>query len=383
MIFGRSLKSPAQFPLTLVLVPVLGLAQTCLAQDNSGSNSWAANSQQADPGAAGNPTRSSESHTEANGRVIDKTSVETLGPDGRYIPYSDTEKESVRVNDTTVRNIERTFGRDADGHRVLIQEKQEESRSLPDGEQKVVRTTSNPDANGALQVIQRELVDSKQISPGVRDTKTTVFSADGNGGLAPTVQVEEREKQSAPGTVEFKKSTLLSDGTGHWNLSEVREGATKEESGQGRTKEERVLRPDGEGKLAVVERTVSKQSEAGPGEKRETVETYSVNVPGSAGDNGLQLVRRENTVHRATATGEQTTTRQVERPNPGAPGDSLHVTEEAIDIVRPGGNGVAEQKSTILTSDPDGRLGVVWIDVGKTNNPSAIQVDTSATAKPK
>src|ERR1019366_7174155 len=127
------------------------------------TQSWSASTQQGSTGEAVNPTRTNETHTEADGRVVDRTSVETLGPDGRYGPYSDTEKESRHINDTTVRNIESTFGRNSGGHRTLIQERQEESRSLPGGEQKVTRTISNPDANGGLQVVQRELEDSKQL----------------------------------------------------------------------------------------------------------------------------------------------------------------------------------------------------------------------------
>src|SRR5579862_7260893 len=160
----------------------IGLALTCLltlaplgrAQSNSGTGSWTSTNQVDQPEGAANPTRTREVHTESNGRVIDKIITETLGPDGRYVPYSETEKESVRVNDTTVRTIERNFATGSNGERTLIQEKQEESRSLPGGGQKIVRTTSSPDANGALQVVRRELEDTKQPSPGVRETHTTV-----------------------------------------------------------------------------------------------------------------------------------------------------------------------------------------------------------------
>ena len=379
MSLHRWLKSSALIPVTVVL----WLAQVCLAQDASGSQSWTASSQQGDLGGNVNPTRTSETHTESNGRIVDKTSVETLGPDGRYVPYPETEKESVRVNDTTVRNIERTFARGPNGERTLIQERQEESRSLPGGEQKVVRTTSSPDVNGALQVVRRELEDTKQPSPGVRETHTTVLAPDVNGGLTPAVQIEQRETKTSDGTIEFKKSTLLSDGTGRWQLSEVRESTTKQESDRVRSKDERVLRPNSNGSLAIVERTVSKQTEAGSGERHDTSDTYSTNVPGQAGDDHLQLVQRESTVRRTTATGAQSTTRQVQQPSPGNPSDGLHLTTETIDIVRPGSGGNTDQTRTILTTDSNGQLGEVWIDTGKTGNPSAIQVDTRTSAKPK
>jgi hypothetical protein len=366
----------------VILLGLVSGVQAGHAQVSSSNNSWETTSQQADPGGTANPTRTRTTHTEVNGRVIEKTVVEAMGPDGRYVPYSEIERESVRVNDTTVRNVERSFGRTPDGQRTLTQETQEESRSFPDGGKKVMRTTSNPDGNGALQVVQRAEIDSKVVSPGVRDTKTTLFSADGSGGLAPSIQVEEREKQTDPNHVEFTKSTSLADGFGHWTLSEVREGSTRQEPGGGRTKDERVLRPNADGKMAVAERSVSKQS-TGPGEHHDTTETYSTNVPGQAGDEGLRLVRRESTVRRTSGSGEHSTTRRVEQPNPGDPGAGLEVTQEAIDIVRPGANGVASQTSTILTPDSSGQLKAVWVDLGKTDNPAVVKVDTAPAKKPK
>jgi len=360
-----------------------GLSQLGSAQASSGEQSWTTTNQLTDPGGTVNPTRSTTTHSEVDGRIVEKTVLEALGPDGRYVPYSEIEKESARVNDTTVRNIERSYGRTPDGQRNLTQETREEWRSLPGGEKKVTRTTSNPDGNGGLQVVQRALVDSKQVSPGVRETKTTLFSADGSGGLAATVEIHERESQRDANTVEFSKSTSLSDGVGHWTLNEVREGVSRKDEGGGITKEESVSRPDAEGKMTVMERTVSKQSATGGGERSETTETYSNNVPGQAGSEGLRLVRRESTVQRTGTTGARSTTRRVEQKNPGDPSAGLQLTQEAIDIVRPGANGTAAQTSTIRTSDSNGRLNTVWIDMGHTDNPAAVKVDTDPAKKSK
>ena len=312
---------------------------------------------------------------------MDTTTVQAVGPDGRYIPYSQTEKESVRVDANTVRTVERTYGTGQDGQRVLVQQTQEELRSLPGGAQNMTRTISNPDANGGLQVIRRELVDSKQVSTGVRETNTTVYSADGNGGMSAAVQVHERETQASDGSVQFSKSTQLSDGAGHWNLSEVRQGTIKPQPGQASRKEENILRPDADGKLAVVERSVSQQSSAA-GKTRAIRETYSTNVPGQAGNEGLQLVQRESTVQ-SSADGRASTVRQVEGANPGNPGDGLRLTQQAIDIVRPNGRGSAEQKSTVVTFGPDGQARTALVDIGNTRNPGAVRVDTQSAAKAK
>src|SRR5579859_91410 len=371
-----------QKPFMIGMMLALTAAPGVLAQDNSGNSSWTSSSQISGPSGTTNPTRTTQSHSESGGRVIDKTTTEATDSDGRYRPYQETEKESVRVNDTTTRTIERIYGRDADGRRTLLQERQEETRKLGDEAEKVTRTTSTPDADGRLQVSQRELVDSRQASPGVRDTKTTLFAADPGGALAPKVQTEERETKREGGTVEFKKSTSIVDLSGNWALSEVREGTTKQSGDGGAVKEENVLRPDANGRMSVIERTVTRNTDAGGGETRESVETYSNSVPGQALDDHLQLIQRQTTVHQSGPTGRLTTTRQVERPNPGVPGAGLRLTQEAIDIVRPGANGTAQQTSTVLTSDPDGRMNTVWVDMGKSDNPAAIHVETTGGTKP-
>lgn len=357
------------------------LSTLAAAQDSSRDQSWSSTSQQSDPNGALNPTRTAETHSQSNGRTVDTTTVQAVGPDGRYVPYSQTEKESVRVDANTIRTVERTYGTGPDGQRVLVQQVQEELRSFPDGAQKMMRTISNPDANGGLQVIRRELVDSKQVSTGVRETDTTVYSANGNGGMSAAVQVHERQTQASDGSVQFSKSTQLSDGVGHWNLSEVRQGTIKPQPGQASRKEESILRPDADGKFAVVERTVSQQSSAA-GETRAIRETYSTNVPGQAGNEGLQLVQRESTVQR-NASGRASTVRQVEGANPGNPGDGLRVTQQAIDIVRPDGRGSAERKSTVVTFGPAGEAHTAFVDIGSTSNPGAVRVDTQSAPKTK
>jgi len=196
------------------------------------------------------------------------------------------------------------------------------------------------------------------------------------------MQIEERERKTDAGVIEFTKSTSLADGTGHWMLSEVREGITRNDGGGAITKEERVSRPDAEGKMAVAERRVSKQSADGGGGRSETTETYSKDVPGQAGSEGLQLVRRESTVQRTSATGSRSTTRQVEQANPGDPRNGLQVTQEAIDIVRPGANGTAALTSVVRSSDSNGHLNTVWIDMGHSDNPAAVKVDTAPGKKP-
>src|SRR6266849_6086446 len=317
------LRTPADL-LAILLVLFLTqpglLAQTQDAPTSETSKSWTTTT--APQSGSLNPTRTSKTHTQVNGRTMDKQAVERIGLDGKYVPYLDTEKESVKVDATTVRTVERTFGRDPDGQKTLIQVTEEERRSLPGGEGKVVRTTSDPDVNGSLRIVHREIQNTKQTTPDMQETKTTVLTPDLNGGLVAVLQIQERETRRSDHTSEFRKSTLLLDGNGNWQLGEVREGVIKD-NGKERTKEQRVLRPGTDGKLSVVERTVSRESETAPGEKRDTVETYSTDVPGSVGDGSLHLNQRVTTVHRARLDGGQATEEQIEQRNPGEPSAGL------------------------------------------------------------
>ena len=149
-----------------------------------------------------------------------------------------------------------------------------------------------------------------------------------------------------------------------------------------RTTEERVSRPDSEGKLGDISRTVSKESESSSGEKRNTVETYSIDLPGSTRDGSLHLVDRATTVQHTSSTGDQTTEQQVEQPNPGDPGSGVRVTTITTDTVRPGPSG-AQATRTIQARDASGSFGVVSVDTTRSDNVHAVQVQIAPSEKPK
>jgi hypothetical protein len=362
----------------LFLSGLLLLSFFCLAQTDEKSST--STGQQQSSSSTWNPTRTSTAHKENDGRTVDTRSVQRLGPDGSYVPFLDTEKETIRVNATTTRIIERTFGRDPDGGKKLMQVTEEETRTLAGGEQKVVRTTSNPDVNGQLQVIRREMQDARPTGSNSQEINTTVLSPDINGGFTPSLKVEEHRTRNKD-TVQYRKSTLLPDGNGNWQLNEVREGVIKD-NGKEQTKEENVLRPGSDGKLAIEERTVTKESEDRPGEKRQTVESYSTQVPGGVGDGSLQLNQRVTTTHETRPGGGESTVQEVEQRNPASPAESPRLTERTIDIVRPTLSGAREQTRSVQSLDANGNLGAVWIDMGKISGAPSIQVDTKKSDNP-
>ncbi len=281
----------------------------------------------------------------------------------------------------TERTITRAFARDADGARILMKITEEEKHTLPGGDSYVVRSMSDPDVYGKLQVVQRQIEETKKISKDVEDTKTTVMLPSINGGLAPAMKVEKLRTLGANNKVESQKTTLLPDGAGNWQVDEIWQATTRQE-GKNRSTEERVSRPDSDGKLSEISRTVSTESESASGEKRNTVETYSLDVPGSARDGHLHLVERSTTSQRTNSTGQQTTEQQVEQPNLGDPGSGLQVIALTTDTVRPSSAG-AQATRTIRVRDANGSFGVASADTTRSDNIHAIQVQIAPSETSK
>ncbi len=358
-----------------MFVPSLS-AQTSDAQANE-SQSWTKTTESHTDNT--NPTRTTESHKQSAKGTLDNQTVERLGADGHYEPYYDIEKESVQVNGTTIRTIERTFARDASGQKILTQVTEEEKQTLQAGDEKVVRTTSNADLDGHLQVAQREVTNTKKI-PEVQEKNTTVFLSDGQGGMAASMQIQQREKRTSDHTVKVQASTLLPDGSGNWQVHERKESTIKED-GKERTTEEQVLRPGADGKLASVSRTVGKESETAVGEKKNTVDTYSPEVSGSA-DGNLHLSQRVTVVKRAGSDGAQATEKRLEQLNPVDPGAGLQVSTKTLDIVQPSTSGTRETR-TVEARDVSGSFTVVSFDTQKSDNVHAVDVEITPQNKAK
>jgi len=266
--------------------------------------------------------------------------------------------------------VVRTYTWDGNGRRKVSQVTEEEARGTASGDAHTVRTTSNSDANGSLQVVQRETADTKKTSPDAQETKTTVYLADGNGGFTKFRQTQESQKRSADNRLEEKKTTLVPDGNGNWKVGEVQE-KTVQEDGKNRTTEERVSRPDLDGRLSEVSRVVGAETETA-GEKSSTIDTYSTVVPGFAGDDRLHLNQRVTTVQKKNSDGE-TTAQQVEESNPGNPNDGRQVRAKTKYVVRYGASG-SQQTKTIQVRDSNGNLNVVSVDTRKSDQaPAAAQ----------
>jgi hypothetical protein len=353
-------------------------AQAQDAQPKSVDESWTATTQTHVDNT--NPLRTTESHSKSGNRSVDKQRVEVLGPDGQFQPDSDTEKETVQVDESTKRTTVRTYTWDASGQRKLAKVTEEEARTSASGDVRVVSTTSGSDLNGNLQVVQREVADTKKTSPDAQETKTTVYLADGNGGFTASRQTQELQKRSADQKVELKKTTLLPDGNGNWEVGEVTKKSIKEDTKK-RITEEQVSRPDSEGRLSEFSRTVGEETETSTGERSNTVDTYSTIVPGVADDASLHLNERVTTVEKKDSGGKITEQR-VEQPNPGDPHAGLQLSSKTKYTVLYGASGT-QQTKTVQTRGSDGTLSVISVETRKSDQAPAAREQTAPSAKPQ
>ena len=327
------------------------------------------------------PVRIIESHSENSNRTLDKRSVEIRRTDGYFEPYQDIERETVQVDGSTVRTTTRTFARDVNKAKALVQITEEEQRTLPSGESKTVRITSNPDVNGKLQVSERDTAQSKRLAEHVEETQTTVELLSINGGLAPAVKTREIRKRNANDTVQSEKSTLLLDGGGRWQVNEIRQTTSRRE-GDSWITEERISRLDSEGKLSEISRMVTKDPETSTGEKRNTVETYSIDVLGTTRDGNLHMVERVSTSSQSNASGTRTTEQKVEQLNAGDPAAGLRVSVLVNDKVVPGPSG--EQSTvTIRGRDLNGGFSIVSVDTTKSDRIPTIHFQQTPSDQPK
>jgi len=327
------------------------------------------------------PVQIIESHSQNGNRTIDKRLVKIRATDGYFEPYQDVERETLQLDATTVRTVTRTFSSDVNGKKALVQITEEEKHILPGDGSNTVRLTYNPDVNGKLQPVQREIVKNKKVGEDLEETIKTVMLTSINGGLAPAFKTQETQKRAANHTVETEKTTWLPDVNGRWQLSEIRQNvATQEENG--RTIEETVFRPDAEGKLVQISRVVSRESESASGEKRNSVESYSIDVPGTTRDGSLHLIERKTSINRSSSTGERSTEQKVEQINPGDPGAGLRATVlvDGQMVSAPSGE---QSTVTIRARGSNGSFGVVSVDMTKSDRIPSLQFQPTPSKQSK
>ena len=328
----------------------------------------------------GGPLRTTEKYSESGSTTLYERNVEVLGPDG-YRPSFEIEIETIRVDATTTRSLQRSYSPDGNGRKQLTQVTEEDTKLLPNGDSAVVRTTSKPTPEGDLRIVECEFVETRSGGPESQDTLRTVYGIGGGGNVsgnpAPVRQTHEELSGGDNGQIETTKTTkLVDDGNGRLQLAEINEKVVRKD-GENRTTEERISVPNSEGNLAEVSRTVVKETQS-HSQFSETVEAYSIDVPGRSRDGKLHLIQRVTTV-RSGDSSRTTTEQQIEQIDPV--GQDLKVMIKTADVVTSGPAGTDETK-TIRERNPDGTFSIISFESGKSDQASGIGLQASPSNQP-
>ena len=326
------------------------------SQKSSGDESWTTTRENTAQNV--NPSRTTESHTKSGNRTVDNRKLEVLGLNGRYEPFSETETETIQVDATTTRTVVRTYQWNGNGQRTLAQVTEENSRTTASGDVRMERKTSSADVNGNFQVVRREIAETKKTSPDAEETESTVYLADSYGGFTRAARMQELKTRGADDSVAVKRTTLMPDGNGGWKIDDITEKTIKGD-GKNRTTDERVSRPDLNGRLQESSRTVSKEAETSSGERKTIVETF---------DGGRQLNKRVTKIQKKDSSGE-ITEEQIEQPNLGNPSDGTKVTGRTKYVVQYAGPGT-QQTKTVEIRDANGNFKVVSVETQKSTQAS-------------
>jgi len=316
------------------------------------------------------PARIIERHNKDGNHTVDVRSLQIRQSDGHFEPYEDVEKETLQVDDSTVRTTTRTFFQDVNRRKILTELTDEQQHTSQYGASSIVRLTYSADVNGALQPMRREIVETKRTGKDIQETNSTLMLPSINGGLVPARKTRELTKRTTAGTLQSEVTTQIEDGVGNWQLIEAKQIVVSQK-GEEKITEERVSRRDASGNPRESSLVVRRQSVGVMGERREVVETYSVDVSGMAPDGKLHLVARETNVTRASGTGEHSAEQQIENHNPGDLHSDVRLSTLVSDTVRRGVSGMQGTR-TVRARNLNGSLEVVEVDM--TTSDSSITI---------
>lgn len=321
-----------------------------------------------------NPSRTTESHTKSGNRTVDKKTVEVIGLDGHYQPYSEVETETIQESGGTTRTVTRTYNPGVDGGRQLSQVTEVETKDSGDGGSSSVQTTSNPEADGRLHVVGREITTKKKKGDS-ENAQTTVYLPNVSGQLAPSMQVNVQQTKASDGTVDSTKTTSMPDANGGWQVYEVLNQKVQG-TAEDQTATSSTLQRDYLGNVSPVSQTVSTQTKAG-GQETTTSDTSSVDVPGSTRDQTLHPTKKSTAI-RKMQPGRTTTDQQVQELGSATVGPGT--STETKGVVITGISGTQETNSTTVQY-PEGHPDVVSVQTSNSDQGSAVQVEAQPSEK--
>jgi hypothetical protein len=310
------------------------------------------------PGGAVAGSKVVRTRTESGGREVVTEVVELPGTDGRLQASTKTTTETIGMGSNAVKVKRNVFGNGAQGPLSLIETSEADQQKFPDGTSRTITNTWVPDLGGRLGLSSQRVQEVKPLGPDVQQTLTTVYVPGVAQALSETERLQETQRRVGSNLVQTDTQRNVRDSNGKWQTTEARNKEVRTVGPAEVVEEETVRSLDGDGRLALSERTVTRKFTTNGSEQMVT-DVYSTNVAGMARASGSALELdhriRVTTTPPMTNSGSQTIT-ETEARNPSVINGSIQVVTRTVETVRQIGPDRWETQRQTFALDGTGRL---------------------------
>jgi len=311
-------------------------------------------------------SRQTETRSEADGRQVVTSTIESQDVDGMWRATSQTVTETSRTASNNEQVLHHLFGFGTPGPKFLVETIRSERETFPDGRIRTVQTTFAPDLNGRLGLTMRQVQDTVTLPGEARQIDTVVFRPGINEALRETERIQEIERQVEPDVFRAESTRFARDVNGRLQATDKRQFEVRRVGSSEFLEEETVFALDINGKLSAAERTVTRRVD-GNGQGRIESEIFSSNVPGMVrSENRLELSYRVRRTTSSDATGGNQTIEEIEERVPGSPHDPIRVSRRAIDTVRQVSPDRWQTEQLLYLRDVNGRMTLAIAESGET-----------------
>jgi hypothetical protein len=262
----------------------------------------------------------------------------------------------VRVGANSVRIKREVYGNGGYGPLTLIETSDADQEKFPDGLSRTTTNTWVPDLSGRLSLSSRRIEETKSLGPDVQ-TETTFYAPSINEPLRESERVLRTERRVGPNLVQTDTQRTVRDANGQWQTTETREQEVRT-VGRGEVVEELTVRNlDGEKKLTVSEKTITRRTTNNNSEQVVS-EVYSPDRPGlvRGPGNPLMLNQRICVTTTPSANGGSQTISETEAPDPFLLNGPIRLVSRTVENVQQIGPDVWETQRQTFTLDGSGRL---------------------------
>ena len=347
-----TLKRIASVGCCVVFASASAFGQT--RNDTAGQPSPASVTERTYTAGDGGAWQRTRTRTQSGGREVVVDTLAVPDVDGKLRPFRETVVESAGT--TPVRRDVFEFNQDRRRELRETTESQQDATGTADS--RAVHDTRSRDVNGRLTLTSRQIENTRSAGPNARQTETTFAVPTLNQRLEEVERVVYNERRTDAGVIEHDGIHLMRDINGRLQPAETRRGDVRNTGSAERLEQETIQRPDLNGKLADVERTVTRQFRA-DGQDHVIIESfapYSSTWPSA--DRRLVLMERLHRTITPTADGTSTV-EEVEAVNGVAPAEPMRVVRRTVVTERRIGANRSVTERQVFERDVNGRMRLV------------------------